>query len=68
MTKDTKRTFSGIVLFIIGLVIGIAYINKFFPFDPSTTFGFAILAVWSMTGWVVSILFLLAGMCQIADV
>ena len=64
-TKLNANLIAGIILCIIGLVIGIAYINKYVPMDYTTTKGSALLAVWSVTGWMVSLLFWFWGLCKI---
>lgn len=63
MKRNIKNIIEGTIIFSIGLVIGIAYLFKFFPLDPVKNF--AILAVWSYTGWMIALLLILYGLCKI---
>lgn len=53
----------GFIVLVIGLVIGIAYLCKFFPLNPITHA--SILAVWAHTGWMFAALAILYGLCEI---
>lgn len=63
MKKDIKNIIKGTVIVIIGLLVGIAYLFKFFPLDPIKHV--AILAAWSYTGWMFAGLIILYGLCKI---
>ena len=67
MKNKTKKQRTAIVrgffVLVIGLIIGIAYLFKFFPLDPNQNV--EILAVWALTGWMFAALAILYGLCQI---
>lgn len=68
MKKTTgKLTTAGrilaIVLIVIGVIIAILYLNKFFPFDPMEQF--ALLAVWSCFGWAFAAIPIFLGICML---
>lgn len=65
MKKDIKKLFKGIIILAVGIIIGIAYIFKFFPFSISTTNGMALLSAWSMLGWLLSAIIVMWGLCEI---
>ena len=53
----------GFIALVIGIIVGIAYLFKFFPANPINNID--ILAVWSSLGWIFSALFILFGLCEI---
>lgn len=61
--RQRKAIARGFIALIIGLIIGVAYLCKFFPLDPIKYF--SILAVWSYTGWMFAGLAILYGLCEI---
>lgn len=53
----------GFIALVIGLIIGMAYLFKYFPLDPKENV--EILAIWAYTGWLLAALAILYGLCQI---
>lgn len=53
----------GFIVLVLGLIIGIAYLGKFFPMNPITHL--SILAVWTHIGWIFAGLAILYGLCEI---
>ena len=63
-TKEQRTAIiKGFVALIIGLIIGIAYLGKFFPMN--STEHLALLTVWSTFGWVLSAIAIVYGLCEI---
>ncbi len=63
-TKSQRTAIKrGFIVLIIGLIIGIAYLCKFFPLNPITHA--SILAAWSHTGLGFAALAILYGLCEI---
>ena len=61
--KERVAIVRGTVALIIGLIIGMAYLTKFFPLDPIKHI--ALLAAWSTLGWAPAIIIILYGLCEI---
>ena len=62
-TKEQKAAIRrGLISLVIGILIGIAYLFKFFPMDPNKYI--ALLGAWAYTGWLWSGLFTLYGLWQ----
>ena len=67
MKNKTKRErtaiIRGFIVLVIGLIIGIAYLCKFFPLNPIAHV--SILAVWSYTGLMFAAFAVLFGLYEI---
>lgn len=61
--KQRTAIVRGFFVLVIGLIIGIAYLFKFFPLDPKQNV--VILAAWAYTGWMFAALAILYGLCEI---
>lgn len=61
--REVKNIITGIIILAMGIIMGAAYIFKFFPFDPNKSV--ALLAAWSYTGWMWSLLLIGWGACKI---
>jgi|GEM_PF-7086116 hypothetical protein len=61
--KQRTAIVRGFFVLVIGLIIGIAYLFKFFPLDPKQNVW--ILAAWAYTGWMFAALAILYGLCEI---
>ena len=62
-TKQRMALIRGFIVLVIGIIIGIAYFFKYFPFNPINNL--ALLTAWSSTGWVFSAIAILYGLCEI---
>lgn len=65
MKKDNKTIIEGIVTLFLGVLVGVAYLCKYCPFDINTPVGMSLLTAWSMTGWIFALLLCMYGMCKI---
>lgn len=64
MKREQKvNVIQGTVILAVGILVGIAYLCKFFPLDPIKYVG--ILAGWSYIGWMFALLIILYGLCKI---
>lgn len=61
--KQQRAIIKGVVAVVVGLMIGMAYLFKWFPFNP--TEHMAILAAWAYVGWMIPAIILLYGLCLI---
>ena len=61
--KQRTAIIKGFIALVIGIIIGIAYFFKYFPFDPINNV--ALLAAWAYTGWMFAALAILYGLCEI---
>ncbi len=61
--KQRTAIVRGFFVLVIGLIIGIAYLFKFFPLNP--TQNIEILTAWAYTGWMFAALAILYGLCEI---
>lgn len=63
-TKKQKKAIKrGILFTIIGMVILVMYLTKWFPLDPVENM--PILAAWSYTGGAFGMTAVLAGLCEL---
>ncbi len=53
----------GFIALVIGVIVGSAYLGKFFPLNPITNA--AVLTAWACTGWLFAALAILYGLCEI---
>lgn len=67
MKNKTKKQRTAIVrgffVLVIGLIIGIAYLFKFFPLDPVKNV--ELLTAWAYTGGLFAAIAILYGLCEI---
>ena len=60
-TKEQREAIrKGFIVLVIGVIIGLAYLNKFCPIT-----NMAILTLWAYTGWMFAALAILYGLCEI---
>ena len=69
MKKTTKaqttNIIKGIILLAVGIILGIAYLTKYFPFNYSTSMEMSVLTVWSIFGWAFAGIFIAWGLCKL---
>lgn len=65
MKKNIKNIIEGIVALFLGMLIGVAYLFKYCPFNINTPNGMALLNAWSMFGWAFAAIICLYGICKI---
>lgn len=58
--KQRTAIRKGFIVLVIGVIIGLAYLNKFCPITNMT-----ILTVWAYTGWMFAAVAILYGLCEI---